>query len=185
MVNLSTSTPVSKSETDMMPFEQVYERYYFDVFRFFVKRTENHQEAEDLTGEVFLYCYKNYSRYDPQKSAISTWLFLVAKSMLKTYYRDRKQHLDISDFEEWLITDDADISRAVYLEQLRSFLAEQIKQLSEKQQQVIVMRFFQEKDFDEIAIALNTSQGNIRVILTRAVAKLKESLGNIECDWRE
>lgn len=185
MVSQSASTSIQKHEIKIMPFEQVYERYYFDVLRFFIKRTENHQEAEDLTSDVFLYCYKNYNRYDPQKSAISTWLFLVAKSMLKTYYRDRKQHLDISDFEEWLITDDTDMSRAVYLEQLRSFLAEQLKLLPEKQQQVIVMRFFQEKDFDEIAIAFNTSQGNIRVMLTRAVAKLKESLCNIECDWRE
>ncbi len=184
MVSQSTSTSFQKREADTIPFEQVYERYYFDVFRYFMKRTENHQEAEDLTSDVFLYCYKNYDRYDPQKSAISTWLFLVAKSMLKTYYRDRKQHFDISDFEEWLITDEVDMARTIYLEQLRSFLAEQIKLLSEKQQQVIIMRFFQEKGFDEIAIALNTSQGNVRVMLTRAVAKLKEALCNSECDWR-
>lgn len=184
MVSLSTNTPIQKSEAALIPFEQIYEKYYFDVFRFFVKRTENHQEAEDLTGDVFLYCYKNYNRYDPQKSAISTWLFLVAKSMLKTYYRDRKQNLDISDFEEWLIADDVDISRSVYIEQLRSFLADQIRHLPEKYQQAIIMRFFQEKDFDEIAQALNLSQGNVRVIITRAIAKLKQSLSNSEFDWR-
>ena len=105
--------------------------------------------------------------------------------MLKTYYRDRKQHLDISDFEDWLLADATDMSRAVYIEQLRRFLTEQIKTLPEKQQQVIIMRFFQEKDFEEIAIALDTSQGNIRVMLTRAIAKLKNSLSNTECDWRE
>lgn len=185
MVNQPNSASVQKHKTEVMAFEQVYERYYFDVFRFFIKRIENRQEAEDLTSDVFLYCYKNYNRYDSKKSAISTWLFLVAKSMLKTYYRDRKQHLDISDFEDWLLADATDMSRAVYLEQLRRFLTEQIKTLPEKQQQVIIMRFFQEKDFDEIAIALDTSQGNIRVMLTRAIAKLKNSLSNTECDWRE
>lgn len=185
MVTHPNSTSVQKNETDEMSFEQVYERYFFDVFRFFVKRTENRQEAEDLTSEVFLYCYKNYSRYDAQKSAVSTWLFLVAKSMLKTFYRDKKQHLDISDFEEWLLADENDMSRAVYLEQLRGMLAEQIKRLPEKYQQAVIMRFFQEKDFFEIAQALNTSQGNVRVILSRAVAKLKESMGNSESDWRE
>lgn len=184
MVSLSDSISAQKGETDRMPFEQVYERYYFDVLRFFVRRAENHQEAEDLTGDVFLYCYKSYDRYDPQKSSISTWLFLVAKSMLKTHYRDRKQHLDISDFEEWLLGDEDDMSRAVYLEQLRSFLTEQLKILPEKQRQAVILRFFQEKGFDEIASALNTTQGNVRVMLTRAVAKLKESLNNIECDWR-
>ena len=185
MVTRPNSTSVQRNKTDKMSFEQVYDRYYFDVLRFFIKRTENRQEAEDLTGDVFLYCYKNYDRYDPQKSAISTWLFLVAKSMLKTYYRDKKQHLDITDFEEWLLADDNDLSRAVYLEQLRDLLAEQIKCLPEKYQQAVIMRFFQEKEFPEIAQALNTSQGNVRVILSRAVAKLKESMGNLESDWRE
>lgn len=185
MVKLSGGITTAESGSEAMPFEQVYERYYFDVFRFVSKRLENREEAEDLTSEVFLYCYKNYDRYDPAKSAVSTWLFLVAKSMLKTHYRDRKQHLDISDFEDWLLADDYDMSRAVYLEQLRDFLAEQIKLLPEKYQQAIVMRFFQEKEFEEIALALDTTQGNVRVILSRAVAKLKLALGNSECDWRE
>lgn len=185
MVKLSGGITTAESGSEAMPFEQVYERYYFDVFRFVSKRLENREEAEDLTSEVFLYCYKNYDRYDPAKSAVSTWLFLVAKSMLKTHYRDRKQHLDISDFEDWLLADDYDMSRAVYLEQLRDFLAEQIKLLPEKYQQAIVMRFFQEKEFEEIALALDTTQGNVRVILSRAVAKLKQALGNSECDWRE
>lgn len=184
MVRLSTNTPIQKSEAALIPFEQVYEKYYFDVLRFFVKRIDNHQEAEDLTGDVFLYCFKNYNRYDAQKSSISTWLFLVAKSMLKTHYRDKKQSLDISDFEEWLIADDVDISRSVYLDQLRNFLANQIKLLPEKHQQAVIMRFFQEKDFDEIAQALNTSQGNVRVILTRAISRLKQSLSKLEFDWR-
>lgn len=185
MVSLPCEITKTGDNANLVPFEQVYERYYFDVCRFFYKRIENHQEAEDLASEVFLYCYKNYDRYDSKKSAISTWLFLVAKSKLKTYYRDRKQHLDISDFEEWLLSDDADIARSVYIEQLRCFLAEQIRLLPEKYQQAIIMRFFQEKGFDEIAQALNTSQGNIRVILSRAISKLKQSLSNSECDWRE
>lgn len=64
-------------------------------------------------------------------------------------------------------------------------MAEKIKLLPEKYQQVVIMRFFHEKEFDEIARALNTSQGNVRVILSRAVTKLKDFMGNIESDWRE
>ena len=184
MVNPQAGSVLAfKQNTRILPFEQVYERYYFDVLRFVNKHLDNRQEAEDLTGDVFLYCYKNYARYDPSKSAIATWIFLVAKSMLKTYYRDKKSHLDISDFEDWLLTDGEDLSRAVYLDQLRAFLAEQIKLLPEKQQQAVIMRFFHEKDFEEIAIALNTTAGNVRVILTRAVAKLRQNLHNSELEW--
>ena len=166
----------------LLPFEQVYGEYSFHVFRFIYNHIGNRQEAEDLTSEVFLYCYKNYARYDPLKSSISTWLFLIAKSMLKTYYRDKKTNLDISDFEDWLLTDGDNLSKSVYLSQLRSFLAEQIKLLPEKQQQVLIMRFFYEKDFEEIASSLNTSAGNVRVILTRAVAaEFRRFKTRLEC----
>lgn len=184
MVNpLIVNVPSPAEGGTPLPFEQVYERYYFDVFRFVYKHIDNRHEAEDLASEVFLYCYKNYERYDPLKSSISTWLFLVAKSKLKTYYRDKKNHLDISDFEDWLITENCDLSRAIYLEQLRSFLTGQIKRLPERQQQAVIMRYFHEKDFDEIANALNTTAGNVRVMLTRAVAKLRQNLSDSELDW--
>lgn len=183
MIVSSAGDASRKNGGTPLPFEQVYERYYFEVFRFVSKHMENRHDAEDLTSEVFLYCYKNYERYDPAKSAISTWLFLVVKSMLKTYYRDKKNHLDLSDFEDWLLADDCDLARAVYLEQLRSFLAEQIGLLPERQQQVIVLRFFQEKGFEEIAEVLDTSAGNVRVMLTRAIAKLKQNLKDSELDW--
>ena len=182
-MNTTTDYAPSAGAWTQIPFEQVYERYYFEVFRFIYKRLDNHHEAEDLTSEVFLYCYKNYDRYDPSKSAINTWLFLVAKSKLKTFYRDQKSHLDLSDFEDWLLADEYDMSRAVYLEQLRDFLAKQLKLLPEKQQQAIVMRYFQEKEFDEIAEALDTSAGNVRVMLTRAMAKLKQTLSESQLDW--
>ena len=184
MFKTPTGTVLSPSEGGiLLPFEQVYERYYFDVFRFVHKHINNRQEAEDLTGDVFLYCYKNYVRYDPSKSSISTWLFLVVKSRLKTYYRDKKTHLDISDFEDWLLTDGDDLSKSVYLDQLRSFLTEQIKLLPDRQQQAIILRFFYEKDFEEIANLLNTTAGNVRVMLTRAVAKLRQNLSDSELDW--
>ncbi len=181
---LTTNVPSSDENRTSLSFEHVYERYYFDVFRFFNKHIGNRQEAEDLTSEVFLYCCKNYERYDSLKSSISTWLFLVSKSMLKTHYRDKKSHLDISDFEDWLLTDGDDLSRAIYLQQLRCFLAGQIKLLPERQQQAIIMRYFYEKDFEEIAAALNTTSGNVRVMLTRAVAKLRQNLSDSELNWR-
>lgn len=184
---MSTMTCSQKSPSDTcgarIPFERVYEEYYFSVFRFLYGRIGNHHEAEDLTSDVFVYCYNNYEKYEPQKSALNTWIFLVAKSRLKNYYRDKKQHLDISDFEQWLLCEDSDMSRAVYLEQLRGILGEKIKLLPEKQQQVIIMRYFQEREFSEIAQLLETSQGNVRVMLTRAISKLQQYLDESDFDW--
>lgn len=164
-------------------FEEVYERYYSDVLRFLNRHMSNYEEAEDLASEVFLYCYQNYDRFDPERSAVSTWLFLVVKSRLKTYYRDRKEHLDLSDFEDWLLSSDQDMERAVYLEQLRAALAQKIQLLPEKQQQVIVMRYFQGREYEDIARCLCTTAGNVRVMLSRSLTRLKTLFANSELDW--
>ena len=175
--------PFPPAEEVKPSFEQIYERYYSDVLRYLSKHMGNYQEAEDLTSEVFLYCYQNYDRYDPARSAVSTWLFLVAKSRLKTFYRDKKEHLDLSDFEEWLLSAEPDMGRAVYLEQLRAVLAQKLQLLPEKQQQVIVLRYFQNREFEEIAGMLGTTAGNVRVMLSRSLGRLKQLFGSGELDW--
>lgn len=164
-------------------FESVYEEYYQAILRYLYKHIGNLHDAEDLTAETFLYCYRTYERYDPQKSSVSTWLYLAAGSRLKNYYRDRKEHVDLSELEERLFTDETDMERAAYLEQLRHLLAKKLEELPEKQQKVIIMRFFQEKEFDEIAATLGTTSGNVRVILSRTLDKLEKEFSGIKDDW--
>ena len=154
-------------------FEEVYNSQYFNVFRYVRKRVSNQQDAEDLVSEVFLYCYSRYDIYDPEKSSLSTWLYLVVNSRLKNYYRDRKTHTDITELENTLFSEGNEMENAVYLEELRHIMAQKILQLSEKQQTVVNMRFFQKRTFAEIAECLGTSEGNIRVILSRTMTRLE------------
>ena len=165
-------------------FEDLYEEYYQPLLHYLYKKTGNMQDAEDLTSETFLYCYRSYDQYDPEKSAVSTWVYLVANSRLKNHYRDKREHVEISELENLLPAGETDMERAAYLEQLRSFLAERLANLPERQQQVIALRFFQEKDYAEIAEELGISAGNARVILSRALDRLKLDMADVEEDWR-
>lgn len=69
-----------------------------------LKLIENAHDAEDLTEEAFVYCYRRYADYDPGKSALSTWLYLVVNSRIKNYYRDRKEAVDLEELApaSWL-----------------------------------------------------------------------------------
>ena len=174
----------TKSDPQKPTFESVYEDNYRAIVRYLYKHTGNLHDAEDLAAETFLYCYQNYDNYDPEKSSISTWLYLVASSRLKNHYRDRKEHVDLSELEERLFTEEIDMERAAWLEELRRLLAEKLQRLPERQQKVVVMRFFQQKDFDEIAVAIDTTPGNVRVILSRALDKLEKDFAEIKDDWR-
>lgn len=173
----------AKSRGEKPPFEAVYEEYYQPLLRYLSKKTGSLQDAEDLTSETFLYCYRTYDSYDPEKSAVSTWLYLAANSRLKNHYRDRREHVEISELENLLPAEETDMERAAYLDQLRAFLAKKLETLPERQQQVIAMRYFQEKEYDEIADALGTTAGNVRVILSRALDRLKKEMPDLKEDW--
>ena len=172
-----------KRDAEKPSFELVYQEYYQPLLRYLMKKTGNLQDAEDLTAEAFLYCYQNYDQYDPARSAVSTWLYLAANSRLKNYYRDRKDHVELSELEERLFTEETDMERAAYLEELRHVLNDKLDRLPERQQKAVVLRFFYQKSFDEIAAALDTTPGNVRVILSRAMDRLEKEFSMIKEDW--
>lgn len=155
-------------------FEAFYRQYYLRIFNYINKKINSRSDAEDLTSEVFVYCYEHFNSYDPEKSSLSTWAFLVAGCRLKNYYRDKRNNTDISELENFLYEECDDLGRAVYLEQLRSHMASALKKLPEKQRRLVIMRYFEEKSFDYIAEELDISPGNARVILSRALDALEK-----------
>ena len=163
-----------------LSFETVYDRYYFDIFRYLSKRVQNKQDAEDLTASVFLYCYEHYCDYDPEKSSIITWLYLITNSRLKNHYRDRREYVDLETMEPFLYSEDLALEHAVFLEQLRDELGNALAHLPDKQRQVIVMRYFEEKDYSYIAKRIETTEGNVRVLLSRTLDKIEKQCPSLK-----
>lgn len=174
----------SQQDRKKPPFERFYEEHYFRLIRYLYGKTGNMQDAEDIAGDVFVYCYQNYDNYDPEKGTLTTWLYLVTNSRVKNHYRDRRPSSDYSEFEEWLFSVEPDMDRAVYLEQLRAFIAEQLEMLPERQRQAVVLRFFKEMSFEDIARQLDTTPGNVRTMLSRTLSRLEEKLSATKYDWR-
>ena len=116
-----TKSPAS--ERHKPDFEEVYEKYYSGVLSYIYKKTGSREDAEDLAGEAFLYCFDHYDSYDPDKSAVSTWLYVVANSRIKNYYRDKKSDVDITALEDFFVAEADDMDKAILLQQLRENLA--------------------------------------------------------------
>ena len=167
---------VPKPQKTVKPdFETIYETYYSSVLSYLQRKMNNRQDAEDLAGEVFLYCYDHYAAYDPEKSAASTWIYLVANSRLKNYYRDRKEKSDISTLENVLPDENSDVERGIYLVHLRKTMAKAISQLPRCQQQIVILSYFKQKNSNEIAVLLNMTPVNVRVQLSRALRKMESA----------
>ena len=156
-----------------------YEDFYSDNYRrvlYYVKnKISSVEEAEDLVSEVFMYCYSHYDDYDPEKSSITTWLYLIVNSRIKNYYRDHNvTYVDYEVVSETLQDQNIDLDEGVYLEQLHKALMKAIRGLPERQQKIVLMRYFENCSSEEIAARLSISPGNVRVLLSRALDKLSK-----------
>lgn len=75
-----------------MLFEEIYENYFKDVYRFCYSYTNNDKNAEELTQETFAKALKAIDSFDGSKD-IRAWLFTIAKN---TYFSECRKNKWIS-----------------------------------------------------------------------------------------
>ena len=155
-------------------FQEFYSTYYQKVVFYINKKISNPFDAEDLASEIFLYCYSHYDDYDPQKSALSTWLYLIVNSRIKNHYRDAKTYVDLESLVGVLSDDTIDMDACIYLQQMKQQLEKAMNRLPDRQRQIVKMRYFEEKSNAEVAAALGMTQINVRVQLSRALDILEK-----------
>ena len=156
-------------------YEDFYSDNYGRVLYYVKQKINSAEDAEDLVSEVFMYCYSHYDDYDPEKSSITTWLYLIINSRIKNYYRDH--NISFADYEvvsQTMQDQGIDLDEGVYLEQLHGALMKAIKTLPERQQKIVMLRYFENCSSEEIAARLCLSPGNVRVLLSRALDKLSK-----------
>ena len=154
------------------------------LLRFLLSHTDNREDAEDLMQDVFTSCYKAQDRFDSSKCSEVAWLFIIAKNRLKNYYRDKKTTVSLDDTAvEQKDTKDY-VAQAIHLMHCREVTAQAIKQLDERSQKIILLRFFEERSHDEIAEIMNLTTGNVRVIQSIALKQMEEYLIKYHSDIR-
>ena len=166
-------------EGNQSAFNYLLDNFWNDVYGFQLKKTRNEYEAEDITIQTFSKAFNKIETFDENYS-FTTWLIAISKNIhidqirkknasisSKTTMQDENRVYEIADetpsIEDKLIKEQ-------HLEQL---LAD-IKQLKPHYQEVINLRFFQEKSYKEIAKSLDEPMNNVKVKLLRAKKLLAE-----------
>lgn len=156
-----------------LTFEDAYSKFYKQIYGFFCQKISNKSDAEDLTVDVFTYCYKNWAKFDPEKASLSTWIYLIARSRYKNYCRDHKEAVDIDEILDLANNSYEEMEQAAYVDELRTSLSKVLEKLSDKQRFIVVMRYFEGMDTDEIANHLQITPNNVRVQLFKALKRMK------------
>lgn len=174
---MSTRSSTETTRKNDLLFEELYSSYYDKVLAYITGKIGDRNAAEDLTSDVFLRCYRNIEKFDQSKGSEGAWVFTITKNLLKNYYRDRKPEAHIDGMEGFEIADEQnveeEIEQAQRLEEIREFLDREIARLDSVKRQILLMKYYDEMSSNEIAEVMGMTPGNVRVILTRTLQKLR------------
>jgi RNA polymerase sigma-70 factor (ECF subfamily) len=150
----------------METFEEVYNRYVEQIFRFVLQRVGRHDVAEDITSETFLKLHKNWEHID--QSQLPNWLFTVARNDMYGYWRHKA-------VEKRFLEPVREESLAPAHESA-GWLFDS-KMLKPVHRVCLVLRYVHDMDRDEIARRTGLSENQVKSYLQYARELLRKQLG--------
>ena len=167
------------AQGDTEAFGRLYDIFADRIYRHIYYRTGNPDDAKDLMQEVFTRAWQALPKYKNTKTPFLGWLFTIAHNRIIDYYRAKKDYAYLTD--DIIIPDHAPgPEKLAEVQFTQQAVRKAILQLPGDQQQVIILSFIEGFEYHEIAAALNKSEGNIRVIIHRALKKMRETMGGGE-----
>lgn len=172
---------IQKAQKDIHAFGELYDEYYSRIFNYALRRTASIDTAQDVTSEVFLKALNNIKRYKYKGIRFSSWLYRIAANEIADYYRDNrggKYGLKEADnlIDNNTPSPDAELLEAeAEMQRNEEFLIlhRSIAMLPIKYQEVITLRFFENKQIKEIGEILGKREGTIKSLLNRGLVKLR------------
>jgi RNA polymerase sigma-70 factor (ECF subfamily) len=155
-------------------FGRVYEDNVWRVYAFLAYRLRDRYAAEDLTQATFERALRAWSRFDPSRASESTWLLTIARNLLIDHHRrDRSSAVGALDESVIPTVPGPDERFAASPD-----LVVALEQLTERDREVIALRFGGDLTGPEIAALLDLSLANVQQILSRSLRKLRQLLEN-------
>jgi RNA polymerase sigma-70 factor (ECF subfamily) len=163
-------------QRDAEAFGQLYDRCVDRVYRYLYFRTGHASDAEDLTELVFLKAWEALPRYRWQGRPFVAWLYRLAHNVHVDYRRSARPAVSLSD-DERPIDLPSEAAAGEFARRLDAdLLARAVAELTPEQQQVIVLRFLDGLETEQIAAILDRREGAIRALQMRALQSLRRVL---------
>lgn len=164
-------------------FDTLLSRHHKPVYNFIFRFLHNAEAAEEAFQEVFLRVVKN--RQDYRKSAkFTTWLYTIARNYCIDELRKRKfrNHASLYKDEDVggdrFLDDDHKSTREAFeissAKEIETYLEEALVSLGPEQQEVFLLRHFQNMPFDDIAKISNVSVNTIKSRMRYALQHIQK-----------
>ncbi|MEM9328401.1 MAG: sigma-70 family RNA polymerase sigma factor [Bacteroidota bacterium] len=158
--------------------ELLFNRYQKRLYNYFLKCTLDADESADLAQITFIRVMKYRASYNPRRG-FEVWLFQIARNLVKDHFRKLKVHRDQYDLVESLPEHAEDDEARQQLER-EHLLNQAMAKLPPEKRELLVMAKFQGMKYEQIAEITETSVGNVKVQVHRAIAQLRDLYFDIE-----
>ncbi|MCC7353981.1 MAG: sigma-70 family RNA polymerase sigma factor [Anaerolineae bacterium] len=159
-------------------FGELYSAYLPRVLNFMRVRVGDTGLAEDLTATVFERAFA-HQRALRTEEAFAGWLFRIARNTLAEHFRRRGRRGDALPLDDALEfpTDTPEPEELVHRREELERLVGALRTLSQREQDIVTLRFVAGLTNRAVAQAMHLSEGNVAVILYRALRRLRGQLG--------
>ncbi|MDX1365005.1 RNA polymerase sigma factor [Arenibacter latericius] len=172
---------------NQIAFSSLLNHFWNDVYGFQLIRTQNENDAEDITIQTFSQAFDKIHTFDSSYK-FKTWLIAISKNLHVDLIRKRKRNVlqgsesGNTDAIKKVLDDAPSIEDSLITEQNLAALLGYIKKLKPHYQEVINLRYFQELAYAEIAERLGEPINNVKVKLLRAKKLLAEIIKSQKSD---
>lgn len=165
-------------------FDDLFERYHDRLFFYLRHFVGGKEEAEDLLQNVFVKAYEKFSSFDARR-AFSSWIYRIAHNEAVNYLK-RKSRKNFFSWEDIVSTKDQLESSSpdrspqeVWVrKEIRDEVRLALKKIPEKYREVLILRFYLDHSYEEIADIIGKPTNTVGTLLSRAKNRLVRELND-------
>jgi len=162
-------------EFDSDAWSDIYKRYYHQIYAYLRHRLGDKDVAEDIAASVFLAALEGIGAFTYRGISLSAWLYRIAHNMTVDHFRRRKKELT-DPLDEEQIAEKSMPDEVLDRSLARQELAKALKELTDEQQQVILLKFIAGLSNAETAQVIGKPEGAVKSLQHRALASLRHIL---------
>ena len=169
---------------DQVAWDLIVKQNWRKVFNVAYKFVGKHDEAEDLTQDIFLKIFKALASFD-RRANFQTWIISISRNLCIDHYRSvRKERqtiareVDTSDLQP--ASSDRGPYQAAEHQDLRSLLRQALQKLPLTLRTAVVLRDLQELSYQEIADRLGRPEGTVKSRINRGRIELAHQLRRLQ-----
>lgn len=157
---------------DRAAFGTLYDRHVRAVYRYLFYRTFDREQSEDLTAQVFVKALERIRSFTPRSAhGVLAWFYTIARTTMIDSVRKSGRTVELGD-DVAAPSQLSDVEASIDIAQVRKAL----ESLPETQREVILLRVWEERSYEEIAAIVGKTPANAKVIFSRGLKALRNQL---------